>query len=142
MSIWLIGTSRFKKAFSPPQSPKDPLVAESAAMLHSTDADDTGMGFHKLKRFVKDIVTVKKFLDEHGVSLEDSQISELMKYMKAVEEYERAKTRFWVQIVLSILIVGGSIGVLIFTAPPTEVSNSLFALLGLVIGFWFPRQEE
>lgn len=129
----LTSVSHARRAFLPLPEPEDRRVIEALKVLRSTEADDTGMGFHSLSR---NILDVKRLLDEHGLVLDERQLEILINYCEAVEEQRRGRLRFLMQIVVSIAVLAGATALLALGDPSKANTESAFGLIGCVVGYW------
>ena len=133
--FWLNRIAEARTAFSTQPSPEE-AVADAVAVLQSIEAQDTGMGFHKLETLVREIADVKRLLAEHNLELEDGEIEQLMGYLKELDEMKKARIRLWIQAGFSVLLMGVALAILGLGNPPEALARGLFALLGTVVGFW------
>ncbi|MFO1433024.1 MAG: hypothetical protein U1F76_23445 [Candidatus Competibacteraceae bacterium] len=134
---FLSGITEAMKAFS--GTPAVSSTVEAAArILRSVDSDQglQGLGFRKKRRKIHDTPEKKAILSEHGIQLNDNEMMQLIKYLKDKEEVNIIRRRFWMQCMISLVLILFSLGILLWGKPAMATEKSLFGLLGTIIGYW------
>src|SRR5947208_3434518 len=82
------------------QRPSDPKVSQAAEIV-GQHRDGQALGF--VAGAKEDIARV---LREHGTELKPDEFQRLLEYLKAEDERATVRRRFWVQLVISLAVVG------------------------------------
>jgi hypothetical protein len=114
----------------------EPSEAEKRAMTVLQSAGrDGALGFRKDKK-PSSPREIERILSENGIRDAADLAERLAKQDAVREEKALARNRFWVQVVISVVILAAA---LLFVSPgkPAETTEkALFGLIGTVLGYW------
>ena len=130
---WLTGIDQARMAFSRLPTPAEKQVADALKVLRSSEADASGMGFHT-GRAILDLAEIKRTVTEHGLRLDNDQFQQTLEYMKALDKRNRARSRFIVQIGVSVALF--ALASIILFNGSDDLAKGAFGLIGLVAGYW------
>jgi hypothetical protein len=73
---------------------------------------------------------------ERHPELDEKQLQLANQALDQIERRNEARRRFWVQLVVSLLVLGGAGGLLVLSQPNADMQKALFGLIGTVVGYW------
>ncbi len=126
------------KAFSKVQNPEDEEVKKAAEIILSIQHRGERLNFRKKPKQHSYIVTeTKHILREYGQELNETQLAELVKYIQALEEIKKGRRLFWMQSIVTAVIVIFALSLLLWKGGELscEQQNVLIGLLSTVFGY-------
>jgi len=113
----------------------DGTVHDAVKLLAEDDRSVGAVGFRRAQPS-KSSADVKRQLKEHGLDVSDRQLDQLMKLQEGEHARRLARGRFWMQLVISLLVAGFAGAFLAFGTPGASTEKALFGLVGTVLGYW------
>jgi hypothetical protein len=131
------GISEFFSAFKKQPLPEDLQVKKAIDIIQVSGNTDAGLGFHKIKKSTGDLEAVAQLLNQHGAILDSPQFDKLISYLHENDAKAEKRRLFWFQLVISIALLLGLFGLLIYRPNLGEnTEKSIFTLIGVIVGFW------
>ncbi|MCI5179069.1 MAG: hypothetical protein D3911_07065 [Candidatus Electrothrix sp. AW3_4] len=131
------GINDFFSAFKKQPLPEDHMVKKAIDIIQASSNTDAGLGFHKIKTSTDELETVAQLLNEHGAILDSPQFDKLISYLHENEAKAERRRLFGLQLVISIVLLLGLFGLLIYRPNLSEnTEKGIFSLLGVIVGFW------
>lgn len=117
------------------QSELDEADQKAWRLLHDSGKTEGVLGFRK-ERAAKSPNEIKNHLAEHGLNISDDSAERLAKRSARSNDKALVRQRFWVQVVISMIIVIAALLVLSFGGASETTEKAFFGLLGTVLGYW------
>jgi hypothetical protein len=131
------GISEIYRAFFLIKPLSDPEVGKAAErVIQLLEENGDSLGFAK-KRERKNLPSVvSNILAEEDINLSDRKVEELVLYLKEKKESDLARKRFFVQSIITFLIIFLCFYLLTFGKADQDTQKAIFGLLGTVLGYW------
>jgi hypothetical protein len=136
---WFVfsGIRDFFSAFKKLLPPEDQQVKKAIAIIDASNQADAGLGFHKLKAHGNELEAIGQLLKQHGATLDSPQFEKVIGYLRENEARAEKRRLFWFQLLISIVLLIGLFGLLIYRPNLGEnTEKSIFTLIGVIVGFW------
>lgn len=136
MKPMLSGVSEIYKAFKPNKLLKnqDLMPIVDVVLSRFSESGDS-LGFAKRAKVSLDIV-VSEILEEENISLSKEKFDVLIRYIKARREDEIIRNRFWVQLIVTLVMIVACFYLLLSGKADQNSQKVIFGLLGTVLGYW------
>jgi hypothetical protein len=136
MKPMLSGVSEIYKAFkSNKLSKNQDLMPIVDVVLSRFSESGDSLGFAKRAKVSLDIV-VSEILEEENISLSKEKFDVLIRYIKARREDEIIRNRFWVQLIVTLVMIVACFYLLLSGNADQNSQKVIFGLLGTVLGYW------
>lgn len=131
------GIREIFSAFKIQPLPEDSQVKKAIDIIEASGNTHAGLGFHKIKKSTGDLEIVAQLLNQHGAMLDSPQFDKLISYLNENETQAEKRRLFWVQLVITMALLLGLFGLLIYRPNLGEnTEKGIFTLIGVIVGFW------
>ena len=135
--MFLSQAREIKQAFSARRETGDPAVDGAVTTLVRAAEHSEALGFWQRQSIADPMETATRMLAEHGQNLTTEQVGKVMDQLSTIEQARVARRRFWLQAVVTLVVLIPSLGVALGYVDNGDATQKAAAgFVGATIGYW------